>query len=681
MNARQLMESASPPVPVLLVDDRPANILALQAVLASPEWELVVAGSGREAMRLVEQRDFAVVLLDVQMPEMDGFETASRIRAIARDWPAPIIFVTGIDGAPSRIVRAYAEGGVDFIQKPLDPDIIRAKVSVFSELYRARQRFVRARTRAAEEADRREAAEGELRAREQSLRLLVESVLDHAIFRLDQQGRIASWNAGARRLKGYEAKEIVGKHFSVFYPREAVEAGRCNLGLEVAAREGRFEDEGWRVRKDGSRFWASVVITAMRDPSSGDLVGFAKVTRDLTDRRRAEEARLRLAQEAARREAAESGVAYLRALIDNLPSLAWTALPEGETDFFNRRWFEYTGTTFEEMAGSGWQLVHDPEMLPAVVERWKRAVATGDPFEMEFPLRGADGVFRWFLTRVRPLRDAQGSIVRWIGVNTDIDSRRRAEQARDEALRETQTQREKAERAARAREDLLAIVSHDLRNPLGVVRLSATLIERLADETDVGRRTKRAVQTVLTATDAMTHLVADLLDLARLEAGQPLPLELDKVDVGTLAGKATELLVPLAAERRLTLRAEVAETFAVCDRNRVEQVLSNLIGNAIKFTPEQGAILVEARRQECDVLVSVRDTGRGIPDDQVAHIFEPYWQGDAARKWGAGLGLSIAKAIVDAHGGRIWVESTVGRGSTFRFTLPAVDAKPAPGSR
>jgi PAS domain S-box-containing protein len=562
MNGLQRSPSLRPAVPLLLVDDRPSNILALEAVLGSAEHELVVAHSGSDAVRLLKQRDFAVVLLDVQMPHMDGFETASQMKQIAkRGQPAPIIFLTGIDWERARVLRAYAEGGVDFIQKPIEPEILRAKVSVFAELYRARQRLIDA-----------------------------------------QQN--------------------------------------------------------------------------------------------------AEEERLRLAREAARREAAETGLAFVRAVIDNLPDLAWTARADGETDFYNQRWLEFTGKTFEEMAGWGWQQVHDPTILPAVVERWRSALASGKPFEMEFPLRGADGAFHWFLTRVRPLRDARGAIVRWVGTNSNVDESRKLrealaraagseKQARLEAEAAVTEQvlarqhmeglRAEAVRAVRTREDLLATVSHDLRNPLSTVTMAATQIERFADATEPGVRTKKAVKAILSAVDRMDRLVRDLLDLARLEAGHALPVDLERHDVMELTREATELLEPLANARQLTLQTDLSASCDVlCDGDRVQQALSNLIGNAIKFTGEGGAIHVRAERTADEVLFSVRDSGAGIPDQQIPHLFTPYWRADARRKDGAGLGLAIVKAIVETHGGRIWVESALGRGSTFYFTLRAADAAPAP---
>jgi PAS domain S-box-containing protein len=264
---------AKAPSPILLVDDRRANLVALEAVLASPDYELVCVTSGEEAIAQFDRREFAVILLDVQMPTMDGIETASRLRALAGRLGrrAPIIFVTAIDTDRARILSAYASGGVDFMEKPLEPAVLIAKVAVFADLYQARVEAARYHS-------------------------LVESVEDYAIFVLDPHGYVMTWNPGAERTKGYTAAEIIGKHFSIFYPPEDVAAGKCDRELEGAARTGRFEDEGWRLRKDGSRLWANVVISAMRN-EAGDLVGFAKVTRDLTERLRNEEGLRRLAAE------------------------------------------------------------------------------------------------------------------------------------------------------------------------------------------------------------------------------------------------------------------------------------------------------------------------------------------------------------------------------------------------
>jgi PAS domain S-box-containing protein len=246
--------------PILLVDDQQANLVALEAVLKDLGQDLVWAKSGQEALSFVFDRNFAVILLDVRMPDMDGFETAELIRKRQKSRDTPIIFITAADVSSDQIVRGYRVGAVDFISKPLVPEVLTAKVGTFLELYKRTEK---------------------LRESEERFRLMVESVKDYAIFMLGTNGGIVSWNLGSERISGYRQNEIVGKHFSVFYPREDVQAGKPERGLKIAAAEGRFEGEGWRIRKNGSRFWANVVITPVRD-EQGNLRGFAKVTRDIT---------------------------------------------------------------------------------------------------------------------------------------------------------------------------------------------------------------------------------------------------------------------------------------------------------------------------------------------------------------------------------------------------------------
>jgi PAS domain S-box-containing protein len=288
-------------VPILLVDDRRANLLSLEALLACPAYELVSVLSGREALREMEQREFALVLLDVMMPDMDGFATLRAMRLLGEGHATPIIFVTGLDSPAGDILEAYSAGAIDFVQKPLNSTIIRSKVAIFAELYQARLRLtIEQETRASQ----RRAAQEALHASEARFHQLVDAVTDYAIFMLDGTGHIATWNAGAQKSKGYEAHEILGQHFSVFYTSEDRASGKPDRVLETVRREGRFEDESWRIRKDGTRFWANVVITALRD-QNGEVTGFAKVTRDLTAKRAAEQDQRHLAQEQLARETSE----------------------------------------------------------------------------------------------------------------------------------------------------------------------------------------------------------------------------------------------------------------------------------------------------------------------------------------------------------------------------------------
>jgi len=324
-----------PKANILLVDDNPANLLSLRALLDDLGQNLVEVHSGEEALRRVRDDEFAVVLLDVLMPGISGFETAKLIRGQGHSRHTPIIFLTANDIDRPQMEEGYALGAVDFLVKPLLPVVLRAKVRGFVELFQDKQQA------------RREA---------EQLRLLVHGTAEYAIFLLDPKGQVVTWNSGAERLKGYKAAEIIGQHFSRLYPRDAIDRGWPAHELEVAQAEGRFEDEGWRVRKDGSQFWANVVITALRD-EQGSLRGFSKITRDMTERKRAEENARRLVEEATARRVAEVNARLIREqrerLHVTLASIGDGVIStdaEGRVDFLNPVAQELVGWKSEEAA-------------------------------------------------------------------------------------------------------------------------------------------------------------------------------------------------------------------------------------------------------------------------------------------------------------------------------------------
>jgi diguanylate cyclase (GGDEF)-like protein/PAS domain S-box-containing protein len=255
-------------------------------------------------------------------------------------------------------------------------------------------------------SDEREQAEA-TQLRDEELRLLVSGVTDYAIFMLDPSGVVVSWNEGAERIKGYAADEIIGQHFSKLYPLEAVEKGRPGEGLKIAKENGSYQEQGWRTRKDGSRFWADVVITALWD-KTGCLRGFGKVTRDLTKARRAE---------LALRESEKK----FRLLADNMPQLVWMCEPGGMNVYFNQRWVDYTGLTLEASYGRGWNTPFHPDEKERAWEAWNQAVATGDNYEIECRLRAEDGSYRWFFIKGLPLYDDKGEVRMWCGTCTEID--------------------------------------------------------------------------------------------------------------------------------------------------------------------------------------------------------------------------------------------------------------------
>ena len=286
---------AAPKAKILVVDDDERNALAVVNVLTELGQELVVAYSGEDALRHLLFDDFAVILLDVHMPGMDGYEAATLIRGRRKTRHIPIVFLTAVFRDDSHLLQAYSAGAVDMVFKPVDPFILRSKVSVFVDLYLKQaeiQREAELRHKLQEDNFRvrteKLIAEQNLQRREEDYRLLVQGVRDYAIYMLDQGGRITSWNAGAERLKQYTAAEITGEHFSRFYTEEDRQRGLPELALQTAAAEGRYEVEGWRVRKDGTVFWAHAVIESIYD-ERGTLVGFAKITRDITERRNLEQ--------------------------------------------------------------------------------------------------------------------------------------------------------------------------------------------------------------------------------------------------------------------------------------------------------------------------------------------------------------------------------------------------------
>jgi PAS domain S-box-containing protein len=417
-------------VKILLVDDQPANLLALKVILEGLDVALVEAYSGEEALRLLLEDEFAVVLLDALMPGLDGFETAKLIRAREETRRTPIIFVTAYDSDRATVEKAYQLGAVDFLVKPLMPIVLRAKVMEFVELFQHTQQI---QTRAAE-----------LRTSEERFRLLVEGTKDYAIVMLDATGRIISWNPGAERIKQYQASEIVGQHFSQFYPQEAVERGWPDEELRRATAEGRFEDEGWRVRKDGSRFWASVVITALRD-DGGNLRGFSKITRDLTERRQAEENARRLFQEETARGAAEQYARViegqreqLRVTLTSIGDAVITTDADGRVSLLNPVAERLTGWTNDGAAGQPLQSVLrivNEVTGQTVANPVAKVIATSRIVGLanHTVLIAKDGTERPIDDSAAPIRNAHGEITGVVLVFRDVTERRRTEKALQES--------------------------------------------------------------------------------------------------------------------------------------------------------------------------------------------------------------------------------------------------------
>lgn len=488
-------------------------------------------------------------------------------------------------------------------------------------------------------------------------RLLVESVDDYAIFALDPDGYILSWNAGAQRFKGYTADEIIGKHFSIFYPPEKIAEGFPAFELKEAARVGRFEDEGWRVRKDGTRFWANVVITALRD-TSGRLVGYAKVTRDLTERRMAEEA-LRESEERS------------RLLIQSVRDYAIFMLdPTGHIATWNEGAHRIKGYTAEEIIGKHFSIFYPREDLddgkPA--RELEIATRTGVYEEEGWRVR-KDGSRFWANVVITAIRKPDGLLAGFAKVTRDLTDRRAAQERAIEAARKAAA----SDEANQAKSEFLAAMSHELRTPLnaigGYTELLAMGVRGPVTQEQINdlERIKRSQQHLL-------GIINDILNFSRIEAGQA-TYDLTAVPLAAVIDSVSQMILPQATGKGIKLEVrDCAPTLvAWADRSKVEQILLNLLSNAIKFT-EQGSVTLDCDWQDTQrVAMTVTDTGIGIPADQLENIFEPFVQVGRSltqQQEGTGLGLAISRDLAVAMGGDIAVTSAVDHGSQFRVFLP-----------
>jgi PAS domain S-box-containing protein len=520
-----------------------------------------------------------------------------------------------------------------------------------------------------------------------AFRLLVESTRDYAIFLLDPAGHIASWNEGARRMKGYEPDEIIGKHFSIFYPREAIEDRWPWKELEFATREGRIEDFGWRLRKDGSRFWANVVITALRD-DSGTLIGFGKVSRDLTERRNAD---------LALRESEEG----FRLLVDSTIDYAIFMLdPTGHIATWNTGAQRIKGYTPAEIIGRHFSVFYTPE---AVASGWPahelREAERVGRFEDEGWRVRRDGTRFWANVVITAVRGPDGGLRGFSKVTRDM-TERKAQEQRVEALK-TELEHRVVQLAAANRnlaqksaenENFVYSVSHDLRTPLvnlqgfsqELTLASGTLQGLLSDPAvprDIQAKALSVLQHDLVESvafigNAVRHLNSIVDGLLRLSRIGRVEYELAPVDMNAVVKD-----IVAAMHSTITTsgaRLDIGDLPVVqADRNAIGQVFANLIGNAAKSLDERRPGVIEIfASQEDPPVFAVRDNGVGIPAEYQSKIFQVFQQVHHGRSRGEGMGLAIVRRIIERHGGRIWFQSVAGVGTTFFFTLGQVVTAP-----
>jgi PAS domain S-box-containing protein len=495
----------------------------------------------------------------------------------------------------------------------------------------------------------RRANEERLRSSEERFRMMVDGVTDYAIFLLDPEGHVASWNTGAARLKGYTAAEIIGKHISVFYTDEANARRWPQHELQEALRVGRFEDEGWRVRKDGTRFWANVIITALRD-AKGVHRGFSKITRDLTERR-AHEEELRRSEEA------------LRLLLEGIEDYAIIMLdPHGIVTSWNAGAERILGYTAAEIAGQSFERFYVPEDLAAgrPGAELRTAVLNRRAEDRGWRVR-KDGTRFWADVVVTPLYDGAGGLRGFAKVTRDLSERKRIE-----ALEER----------GRHLTEFLAMLAHELRNPLAPIRNAVGIMAMAGEQSPQVAWCRDVIERQAVH---LTRLVDDLLDVSRITRGV-LKLQTIPMDLQTAVHVAIETTRPLINSRKHRLRIEMLDhpIRVNGDITRITQVVINLLNNAAKYTPEGGEITIKVREEADDAVIRVEDNGAGISASQLDIVFDMFAQGERTidrSEGGLGIGLTLARRIVALHGGTLVARSEgVGKGSQFVVHLPLLDA-------
>lgn len=676
---------------VLLVDDNPANLLALDAVLGPIGVRTVSALTPKAALLHVQQESFAAALIDVQMPEMDGFQLAQRIRKMERGRQLPILFVSAIYHDERYVAEGYSHGAADYITKPFDPNIVRSRVKAFVDLFEQREavnvKQVAARTRERDEAIRRLVAFERIStaALETSD---VRALLDELLSAFTDAAEAAT--SAAILLREAEWLQVGA---SIGLGDEPPEGFRVRIGEGFAGRvaaehepielsdasTSSLTDVQW-ARDLGTRSLYGVPLL-----HAGEVLGVAQIGSARANGFSEAEKRLfrATADRAALAVTRHFELSSLYEILSVAPALiAIVSNPELRYIFANPAYQALFPAT---LGGSALNALN---LSPATLNAAMGAAKTGKTTaiaELEVVLPAAAATPnppRYLSFAAHPLRNASGALDRVllfaVNVTPQVLARHEIEatqSARLELLEQERAARRAAESASIAKDEFLATVSHELRTPLNAILGWATMAR-----TKVTPDVDRALAIIERSAIAQSRIVEDVLDYSRIARGQ-MHLALSSVDVPSVIRDALEAVRPAAAAKGLELDVAIDVGPFVCDGQRLQQVVWNLLTNAIKFSEPNGVIRVRAGMKLDALELSVRDSGQGIEPDFVPHVFDAFRQakgGSTRRHGGLGLGLAIVKQIVEAHGGTVAALSDgAGRGAEFRIVLPLEGARPA----
>jgi PAS domain S-box-containing protein len=521
------------PINILLVDDEPKNLTALETVLDDPGYRLVRAASANEALLALVAEDFALLVLDIQMPDMNGFELAQMVKQRKKTASIPIIFLTAYFSEDQYVMEGYSSGAVDYLHKPINAAVLRSKVAAFAALHR--------KTRQSEMANR-------------ALRV-----------------------------------EIAERHKAQDQLRQL----NSDLERRVAARTAELSESEARFR----------------------------------------------------------------ALAEDMPHLVWETDARGIGTFLNLKWRSYTG--LGRLTPEDWTTIAHAQDAPSMTASWRMSLEKGVECDTYCRFRRvADGAYRWFRVKAAPVRNNTGDIVRWVGTCTDVHEQRKAEEALVEA--------------DKRKDEFLAMLGHELRNPLAAIR-HAVCIHADACEDAAARQWASGVIDRQTA--QLSRMVDDLLDVERINRGR-IELRLEPVEIDAVLGRAVDSIRSTMEQKGHSFSCRIVDSgmHVRGDETRLEQIFSNLLANAAKYTWEHGQISLVARREDGEAVISVTDNGIGISPELLPHVFELFTQGETSldrAQGGLGIGLTVVKSLTEMHAGCVTVDSSGGgTGTTFTVRLP-----------
>jgi PAS domain S-box-containing protein len=640
------------PARVLIVDDERHNRQLLEVMLAPEGFVLLTAASGEDALAMVEKQPPDLILLDVMMPGMDGYQVAAKIKGDLATKNIPVIMVTALGDRSARM-RGLGAGAEDFLTKPVDRAELCVRVrnllrlKAYGDYYDKYSHMLEAEV-ASRTADLVERTKQAAVLSEQAA--LLELAQDAIVVR-DMNSRILFWNRGAEVMYGWLSKEVLGRNTSELLRAEFSEPTKTIQATLL--REGQWEGEAIHYKRDGTRLVVTSRWALQRD-ADGAPVRILTINNDITARKQADSERLLLTERLSLATAvAEVGV-WEWDLASN--TLTWDAT----------MFAIYGLPPVLRMPYEQWSAAVHPEDLPEVEATLRKAIAQKGQGSAEYRITLPDGSLRNVSAVERVVLDERGNVCRLIGVDMDVTERKEAAEALDQ-IRKDQM---------RFKDEFLSHVSHELRSPLTAIKqFSTILLGGLAGELNSEQREYQ--QIVLKNIHQLQSMIDDLLEVTRLETGK-LTVDPESVSISDAVADTFNTLQETARAKGVTLSSDLALDLAsaYADQTRLRQILIILLDNAIKFTPEGGAARLRARPLKQDpryLLLEVSDTGSGISPEAAEKIFERLYQESehirASRK-GLGLGLYICKELVTRQGGTIWVERREPKGSTFAFTLP-----------